>query len=83
MVAQKKKPSSHSSGLSCKESLIGFVSANNNDFWSKKISVFKALIMMRNSWEMGFKTPERLTNDREQIPTEISTWSQYQPEKEK
>lgn len=23
--------------------------------------------MMRNSWEMGFKTPERLTNDREQI----------------
>lgn len=38
---------------------------------------------MRNSWEMGFKTPKRLTNDREQIPTEISTWSQYQPEKQK
>jgi len=51
-------------------------------FGQKKNS-FKTLIMMRNSWEMGFKTPERLPNDREQIPTEISTWSQYQPEKTK
>lgn len=51
--------------------------------FGQKDSVFKILIMMRNSWEMGFKTPERLTNDREQIPMEISTWSQYKPEKKK
>lgn len=46
-------------------------------------TVFKILILMRNSWEMGIKTPERLTNDREQIPMEISTWSQHQPEMKK
>lgn len=38
---------------------------------------------MRNSWEMGIKTSERLTNDREEIHMEISTWSQHQPEMKK
>lgn len=52
-------------------------------FGQEKNPVFKTLSMMRNSWEMGFKTPKRLPNDREQIPTEISTWSQHQPEKTK
>lgn len=32
---------------------------------------------------MGTKIPERLTNDREEIPMEISTWSQHQPEMKK
>lgn len=82
-VVAQKNPCSHTSGLSCKEALIGFVWANNNDFWSEEKPVFKTLITMRNSWEMGFKTPKSLPNDREQIPTEISAWSQYQPEKTK
>lgn len=38
---------------------------------------------MRNLWEMGIKTLERLPNDREQIPMEVSTWSQHQPEMKK